>query len=168
MNILHNKASPRVYDDLELLEKILKFYEKYDANRANTMSYQVTKALYHIASRAVRIAQGQARVPADQSTLPPAGFQNSAATSLPKLEPFYPRNGPAPIQGQISLPTTMDNMAWSNNTGMDHMTFLDPEWMMPIGFQPEYWQDPWANVFQDPDMSDLSLQSGELSNSQGL
>ncbi|TVY46242.1 Fusaridione A cluster transcription factor [Lachnellula occidentalis] len=160
MNILHNKASPRVYDDLELLEMILKFYEKYDGNRASTMPYQVTRALYHIASRAVKIAQGPAQVPADQNTLPSsAGFQDMAATSIPDPQPGYSTSIPAPIQGQKPLPTIMDPMDWPNNSYMENMTFLDREWMMPMGFQPEYWQDPWANVFHDPDMSDLSLQS---------
>jgi hypothetical protein len=170
MNILHNKTSPRVYEDLELLEKILSFYEKYDANRANTPAYQITKALHHIASRAVKIAQDQTQTHASQNILQPTGFQNGATTSLPvQPGPSHPiKLEPAPIQGQISLPTTMDNMAWTNNNGMDNMTFVDPEWMMPMGFQPEYWQDPWANVFQDLDMSDLSLQSGEISNSRGL
>ncbi|TVY16315.1 Fusaridione A cluster transcription factor fsdR [Lachnellula arida] len=165
--ILHNKTSPRVYDDLELLEMILRFYEKYNANHANETSYQVTRALYHIASRAVRIAQGRAQVPADQITLPPStGFPNVAATSLPKPQPNYSMSVPAPLQGQIPLPTTVDHLSWPDNNGVENMTLLDREWMMPIGFQPEYWQDPWANVFQDPDMSDLSLQPGGIR--QGL
>ncbi|TVY27994.1 Fusaridione A cluster transcription factor [Lachnellula hyalina] len=167
MNILHNKASPRVYEDLELLEMILKFYEKYDSNRANTTSYQITRALYHIASRAVRIAQGQAQVPADQNTLPPsAGFQDVAAPPLPKPPAAYSTSVAAPIQEQIRVPPNVDQLPWPTNNGLENMTYLNREWIMPMGFQPEYWQDPWANVFQDPDMSDLSLQSGEIQ--QGL
>ena len=167
MNILHNKASPRVYEDLELLEMILKFYEKYDSNRANTTSYQITRALYHIASRAVRIAQGQAHVPADQNTLPPsAGFQDVAAPPLPKPPAAYSTSVAALIQEQIRVPPNVDQLPWPTNNGLENMTYLNREWIMPMGFQPEYWQDPWANVFQDPDMSDLSLQSGEIQ--QGL
>jgi hypothetical protein len=174
MNILHNKTSPRVYEDLELLEKIVKFYEKYDANRANTPAYQITKALYRIASRAVKIAQGQpqgqAQVNIRQIPVTPR-FQNGNGNGVS----FPAGPGPsvssgvsAPLQQrQIPLPSMMDNMAWSNN-GVDHMTFLDPEWMMPMGFQPEYWQDPWANVFQDHDISDLSLPSANLPNQQVL
>jgi hypothetical protein len=172
MNILHNKQSPRVYEDLELLEKIVKYYEKYDANRANTPAYQITKALYRIASRAVKIAQGQpqgqGQITARQIPITPR-FENSNGNSFPVGPGPSAASGiPAPLQQrQIPLPSMMDNMAWSNN-GMDHMTFLDPEWMMPMGFQPEYWQDPWANVFQDPHMSNLSLQSADLPNQQVL
>ncbi|TVY36767.1 Fusaridione A cluster transcription factor [Lachnellula subtilissima] len=166
MNILHNKESPRVYEALDLLEMILKFYERYDSNRANTMSYQITRGLHHIASRAVRIAQGQAQ-PADQNTLPPsAGFQNVAAPPLPKPTAGYSASVPAPVQEQIRVPTNVDQLPWPTDNGLENMTYLNREWIMPMGFQPEYWQDPWANVFQDPDMSDLSLQSGEIQ--QGL
>jgi len=172
MNILHNKTSARVYEDLELLEKIVKFFEKYDENRANTPAYQITKALYRIASRAVKIAQsqpqGQAQVTARHIPITPR-FQNGTGISLP-VGTDHPASSGVSVpfqQRQIPLPSMMDNMAWSNN-GVDHMTFLDPEWMMPMGFQPEYWQDPWANVFQDPEMSDLSLQPADISSQQVL
>jgi hypothetical protein len=152
MNILHNKTGSRVYDDLELLAKILKFYEKYDENRANTPAYKITKGLYKIATRAVKAAM--------------AGPLNDT-TSLPSQpEPSGPL-GTVPELDTNSLP--MAGMDYATN-GLDNMNFLDSvdsEWMMPMGFQPQYWQDPWANVFQDNDMSDLSLQSN-MPNLQGM
>ncbi|TVY73441.1 Fusaridione A cluster transcription factor fsdR [Lachnellula suecica] len=160
MNILHNKSSPRVYEDLALLEKILKFYEKHDANRGSTPAYQITKALYRIASRASRIAQSNTQTHVDRHIVPGAGFQPDTTVSLPG--PSHSSDLSDPPQDHMGLPPAMDNMAWAGN-GMDHMTSLDPGWMMPMGFQAEYWQDPWANVFQDPDLSDLSLQPEDLS-----
>lgn len=158
MNILHNKTSPRVYEDLELLEMILRYYEKYDRNRNATPAYKITKGLYGIGMQAVRIAQSPPPfVYSNMNALPQASFQNGIATSLPtRAVPPDSNNGLDGMHIAASFTPPINNMAWTNN-GMDH-TFVEPEWMLPMGFQPEYWQDSWANVFQDPDMSDLSLQ----------
>ncbi|KAH8669620.1 hypothetical protein BGZ60DRAFT_528097 [Tricladium varicosporioides] len=150
MNILQNKSSPRILKDLAMLEKIVSFYECYDPDRDSSSAYKMTKLLYVVASNAVNKAQGKVITNGEssqpgQAISTPNGFASLDAAVAVNQSMFAPQTA-----------ATTEANSFSN--GMTGMPFLESEWMMPLGFQPEYWQDPWANVFQDqPDMSDLSL-----------
>ncbi|KAF4632083.1 hypothetical protein G7Y89_g6046 [Cudoniella acicularis] len=149
MNILQNKGSPRVLKDLKMLEKIVSFYEAYDPDRETSAAYQITKVLYIIASKAVSKAQGKSIEFTELLQAPVTG-----SSSLVSDE--YTSNPGTAIIDQGYFPP-MNSFNNGMNNGMNNVPFLESEWMMPLGFQPEYWQDPWANVFQDPDISDLKL-----------
>ncbi|CAG8972156.1 hypothetical protein HYALB_00009704 [Hymenoscyphus albidus] len=156
MNILQNKSSPKVFEDLKLLQRLVEYYENYDAERDSSVAYKMTKAMYTVASRAIVMTQNAA--PSIDEQLSGLGLHNSPPCNpLPELsldalvEPATASNGfPA---NNINYP---NGGAGVTGNGFSSMPFLESEWMMPLGFQPEYWQDPWANVFQDPDLSDLA------------
>jgi hypothetical protein len=147
MNILQNKSNPRVVKDLKLLEKIVIFYEKYDPERDSNPSYQITKTMLLVATRAVRKSQGEkvtSSIDEKFSSLDIKDVPMENATYMPNSMP------------QSGFPAMPDNASGLNND-FSSMPFIEPEWMMPLGFQREYWQDPWANVFQDPDTYDMPL-----------
>ncbi|EPE27670.1 Zn2/Cys6 DNA-binding protein [Glarea lozoyensis ATCC 20868] len=147
MNILQNKTNPRVIKDLKLLEKIVTFYQKYDPERDSNPSYQLTKTMLLVATRAVRNAQG------DQVTASIGQqFSNLDIKDTPMENPEI-----VPVtMTQSGFPPMPANGSGLNN-GFYNMPFIESEWMMPLGFQREYWQDPWANVFQDPETYDMGL-----------
>jgi hypothetical protein len=62
-------------------------------------------------------------------------------------------NDPAPPPAQ--------DMDWLNGAS-GNRPFLNDEWMMPLGFQPEYWQDPWTADAWGPDIFDLSMSGNQM------
>jgi hypothetical protein len=62
-------------------------------------------------------------------------------------------NAPTQLFGQ--------DMDWLNSAS-GNRPFLNDEWMMPLGFQPEYWQDPWTADAWGPDISDLSMSGNQM------
>jgi hypothetical protein len=147
INILQNKNNPRVVKDLKLLEKIVIFYEKYDPERDSNPSYQITKVMLLVATRAVRKSQG------DKVTAS-IGQQFSG---LDIKDAPMETSAHAPISVTQSGFSPMSENGPGLNNGFYNMPFIESEWMMPLGFQREHWQDPWANVFQDPDAYDMGL-----------
>lgn len=161
MNILQNKSSPKVMEDLKMLQRIVEFYESYDADCNESVAYKITKSMHTVASKAVQMAQNEPTVPSIGEQLSGLGINNSSRSSSDAF-PRYPFDAVEATNGFHD-----NNINHSNgvpgvpgvagvDNGFNSMPFLDSEWMMPLGFQPEYWQDPWANVFQDPDLSDLA------------
>ncbi|RDL31155.1 uncharacterized protein BP5553_09944 [Venustampulla echinocandica] len=151
MNILQNKTSPQVVKDLKLLQRIVEFYEKSDPNRSSSTAYQVTKSMYIVASRAVNKSQGEVLTSSQEKYPAASGTISSSLND-------YAINSSARFQPQHPAPSIREDMG-AFNGGLGALPYLESEWMMPLGFQPEYWQDPWANVFQEqPGMQGLSLQ----------
>ena len=59
-----------------------------------------------------------------------------------------------------TLPLAQD-MDWLNGAS-GNRPFLNDEWMRPLGFQSEYWQDPWTSDAWGPDISDLSMSGNQI------
>lgn len=158
MNILQNKSSPKVVEDLKLLQRIVEFYEFYDKECNKSVAYKITKSMHTVASKAVQMAQDKGTVPSIGEQLSGLEINNSRSSSGAFSQ--YPFD--AVVEGtngfhinNINHSNGIPGVAGANN-GFNSMPFLESEWMMPLGFQPEYWQDPWANVFQDPDVHDMA------------
>jgi hypothetical protein len=62
VNILQNKHSPQVRADVDLVEKTIHLFEKYDTDHERSNSYLMTRALRDIASKALQgtVIEGQA------------------------------------------------------------------------------------------------------------
>jgi hypothetical protein len=148
MNILQNKSNPRVVKDLKLIEKIVVFYEKYDPERDCNPSYQISKVMLVVATRAVRKAQGE-EVTASIG-------QQFSGLDIKDISMENSTNAPVSIT-QSEFPAMAGNAGLNND--FYSMPFIESEWMMPLGFQREYWQDPWANVFEDPGSYDMGALS---------
>lgn len=157
MNILQNKSSPKVVEDLKLLQRIVEFYEFYDKDRNESVAYKITKSMHTVASKAVQMAQNKATVPSIGEQLLGLEINNSSRSSSNAFQQ-YPFNAVVEATNgfhvNINHANGVPGVAGADN-GFNSMPFLESEWMMPLGFQPEYWQDPWANVFQDPDVQDM-------------
>ncbi|KAG9237080.1 hypothetical protein BJ875DRAFT_438746 [Amylocarpus encephaloides] len=145
MNILQNKASDKINKDLRLLEKLLQFYENHDPDMHTSISHQVTRIMFTVATRAVQKARN------DVPVLSPELLMTGLAVN-PEDNGFQPNMQNILLHPQHGFPSPQNDGSLSSGD-LNNMGFMGSEWMMPLGFQPEYWHDPWANIFQEPDVS---------------
>jgi hypothetical protein len=149
INILQNKTTTRALGDLKLLERIVRFFEKHDPNFNMAPAYHISRLMYHTALHAIQTASAAPNL--SNST---TARLNGGATN-PSLI-FEPSFSDDPTQPQAQ------DMSWLNGTSGDQPFLGGDEWMMPLGFQPEYWQDPWIADAWGLDISDLSVSGNPM------
>lgn len=148
INILQNKTTIRAQGDLKLLERIVRFFEKHDPNFSTAPAYHISRLMYETALHAIKTASAASIT----SNLLNASA-NGVATNPVNMFESSTSSGPA-----LHLAQDMD---WLNGASGDP-PFLNDEWMMPLGFQPEYWQDPWTADAWGPDISELSMSGNHM------
>jgi hypothetical protein len=148
INILQNKTTIRAQGDLKLLERIVRFFEKHDPNFSTAPAYHISRLMYETALHAIQTASA-------------ASIMSNLANAIANVADTNPINMfESGSSKDLTLPLAQD-MDWLNDAS-GNRPFLNDEWMMPLGFQPEYWQDPWTADAWGPDISDLSMSGNQM------
>lgn len=104
INIIENRISPMVGQDIELIKLVLSFYERYDVNHKNVPSYYIAKALYDVALSVVLDPQNTLQDPLD--------------TALNGLTLVTER--PSGVAGYAGVPTVQGATEQDNWEGIYH------------------------------------------------
>ncbi|KAH6967606.1 hypothetical protein BKA56DRAFT_596911 [Ilyonectria sp. MPI-CAGE-AT-0026] len=164
INILQNKATSYTHRDLGLIEKVIKLYERFDADHANLTPYRICCVLHKVALRAVHNALYEVQLPkdavvacrrADTASQTPAA---PLSTSFSKVgaedgAPPEPNNAPDYTQQtpkETWLPYQLPDVV--------------PEWTAPMALQAEFWQDfsTWTDIPHDYfNFPDFDNEGGE-------
>jgi hypothetical protein len=148
INILQNKTTTRAQGDLKLLERRVRFFEKHDPNFSTAPAYHISRLMYQTALHAIQTASAAPNM----SNSTNAGVNGGDSNPVNAFGSSF-SNDP-------TLPLAQD-MDWLNGAS-GNRPFLNDEWMRPLGFQSEYWQDPWTSDAWGPDISDLSMSGNQI------
>lgn len=129
VNILQNKEEPRARDDIVLLEKVVRFFERFDPDHVNSASYRITKILCLIGTHAVY------KTSLEELTQGCSMFWN--ISQLPFDNIGYTGARLFPVE-QADLSTTAEQDR-IQGYGIFDVPQMDLEWMMPFGFDTQYW-----------------------------
>ncbi|WAO97291.1 Fungal specific transcription factor [Fusarium falciforme] len=144
ISILQNKTTQRAFQDLQLINNIVSFFERYDPNHQSVFSYYIIKALATIASRALQngvelpldclnpCSTGMAQTVVAASTAVTSNDTNSLAVPIPS--PLRGESLASAEQEQMNL----EDLSFTNDGGW-FTGLLD--WNIPLDYQPEVWQD---------------------------